>query len=75
MNVYSIKVNQQYEENSFHHFGMNKQRTWKILPNYIAAPNDNPMVSYYQMLSSRAYNVLRRVLVLPCGHTHLYKQG
>jgi len=71
MNEYSDKINQQYEENSFHHLFWNEQ-----VKNVTKSPKLrrwHPMIIrwclHLKMLSSGAYNVLRRVLVLPCGRT------
>jgi len=82
MNEYSDKINQQYEENSFHHLFWNKQ-----VKNMTKSPKLrrwHPMIIrwclHLKMLSSGAYNVLRKVLVLPCGctlrdYTHFIQAG
>ena len=82
MKEYSSEVNERYEENSFHHLFWNQQ-----LDNLKKRPKQrrwHPMLIrwclHLKMLSTTAYDTLRRLLVLPCGrtlrdYTHYIKAG
>ena len=71
MNEHSNQISQQYNENSFHHLFWNEQI--KNMTRFPKQRRWHPMIIrwclHLKMLSSGAYDVLRRVLVLPCGRT------
>ena len=79
---YSNEVSSRYKENSFQHLFWKEQ-----LKNLAKQPKQrrwHPMLVrwclHLRMLSSTAYDTLRRVLVLPCGrtlrdYTHFIESG
>jgi len=71
MKEHSNAINQKYEKNSFHHLFWSQQ-----LKNVTKKPKQcqwHPMLIrwclHLKMLSTTAYDTLRRLLVLPCGRT------